>query len=193
MRILITRHGETEENKLGIVQGHLPGILSKEGKEQARKLAERLRGEKIDLIVSSDLARAADTAKEVAKFHHCEVLFDERLRERFLGKFQGKDKDKLVDSSGNLIAIEKLGKEVEQDDSIFARIKDLLEEITKLGHENILLVGHMGVGKFILATLGKDMGLVNTKLKNTSLSVFEDTGSGINLKLLNCARHLDED
>ncbi len=69
MKLIITRHGETEENRTGIVQGHLPGQLSESGIEQAQKLALRLKGEKIDVIYSSDLDRASDTAKEIAKDH----------------------------------------------------------------------------------------------------------------------------
>ena len=45
MRLIITRHGETEENIKGIHQGHMPGILSKLGIEQAKKLALRLKND----------------------------------------------------------------------------------------------------------------------------------------------------
>ena len=45
MKLIITRHGETIENTEGIIQGHLHGTLSKLGKEQARKVAERLKKE----------------------------------------------------------------------------------------------------------------------------------------------------
>ena len=41
MRLIITRHGETLENQQGIMQGHIPGILSKEGIIQAQKLAKK--------------------------------------------------------------------------------------------------------------------------------------------------------
>ena len=91
MILIITRHGETIENKQGIMQGHLPGTLSEHGIEQAKKLAERLKEEKIDFIYSSDLARAADTAKEIAKFHpNISINFTKELRERNLGELQGR-------------------------------------------------------------------------------------------------------
>lgn len=91
MRLIITRHGETEENKQSIIQGHNPGKLSPEGIEQAKKVALRLKDETIDYIYSSDLARAADTAKEIAKFHtETPIKFTEELREIYLGSFQGK-------------------------------------------------------------------------------------------------------
>jgi len=61
MKLIIVRHGETEENKKGIVMGHLPGKLSQEGINQIKKVALRLKDEKIDFIYSSDLTRASDT------------------------------------------------------------------------------------------------------------------------------------
>src|SRR3989344_5231524 len=104
MRLILTRHGETIENKMGIIQGHLPGKLSKLGKEQAKKLAKRLKNEKIDFIYSSDLARAADTAKEIAKFHPIiPVEFVEDLRERYLGSFQGTKTNEIHDDKIHLL------------------------------------------------------------------------------------------
>ncbi len=50
MRLIITRHGETEENIAGIMMGHLQGKLSATGIEQAKKVALRLKDEKIDFI-----------------------------------------------------------------------------------------------------------------------------------------------
>ena len=58
IELILSRHGETEENKLHIMQGQLPGHLSELGKQQAKALAETLDKEKLDVIVCSDLARA---------------------------------------------------------------------------------------------------------------------------------------
>lgn len=86
MKLIITRHGETEENKSGIFQGHLPGKLSPLGIEQAKKLALRLKDENIDFIYSSDLIRSSDTAKEIAKFYpNTPIKFVKELRETFGG------------------------------------------------------------------------------------------------------------
>jgi probable phosphoglycerate mutase len=43
MKLILTRHGETEENKAGIIQGQGIGRLSDEGKNQAKKIALRLK------------------------------------------------------------------------------------------------------------------------------------------------------
>jgi len=82
MKLILTRHGETIENQKGIMQGHLPGHLSKQGVEQAKKLALRLKHNEIDAIYSSDLKRAADTAKEIARYHKkIPINFVQELRE----------------------------------------------------------------------------------------------------------------
>ena len=60
--LILSRHGETEENKLRIMQGQMPGHLSELGKQQAEQLADLLEEEEIDVIVSSDLTRSYDTA-----------------------------------------------------------------------------------------------------------------------------------
>src|SRR5690606_30559966 len=97
MKLIITRHGETEENVAGILQGHLPGKLSARGIEQAKKLALRLQNDKIDFIYSSDLDRAADTAKEIAQYHpNAKIEFVENLRERNLGEFQGRKRSEFA-------------------------------------------------------------------------------------------------
>ena len=64
MRLILVRHGETNENKNKVVQGFLNTTLSKIGIQQAKKVANRLKDEKIDFAYSSDLDRAKQTAKE---------------------------------------------------------------------------------------------------------------------------------
>ena len=68
MRIILTRHGETEENKKGIMQGHMPGNLSVEGINQAKKLGLRLKDENVSAVYSSDLKRAVDTTNIILSF-----------------------------------------------------------------------------------------------------------------------------
>jgi len=81
MKLFITRHGETIENINNICQGHIEGQLSKEGINQAKKLANRFKDEQINAIYSSDLNRAVDTAKQILKFHpDLTLILDKRLR-----------------------------------------------------------------------------------------------------------------
>ncbi len=94
-RILIVRHGETEWNLEGRVQGHLDSPLTDLGVKQAEAAAEALLSESIDLLVSSDLLRARKTAEIISSRLGMGALIDARLRERNLGSVQGFTKDEL--------------------------------------------------------------------------------------------------
>lgn len=61
--LYLARHGQTVENLSRIFQGHLPGILTEEGKKQAMDLGESLRNIALDAVVSSDLQRVVDTVQ----------------------------------------------------------------------------------------------------------------------------------
>lgn len=93
MKLIIARHGETKENTQGIIQGQTPGSLTLKGVCQARQLAQRLKKEKIDIIYSSDLKRAQDTAREILKYQKTPIVFTEILRDRCMGVFEGKPKE----------------------------------------------------------------------------------------------------
>ncbi|MDB5748037.1 MAG: Phosphoglycerate mutase [Massilia sp.] len=96
-RIALIRHGETAWNAERRLQGHLDIDLNDEGRRQARALAAALAGERergrereeFDILVSSDLARAVQTAKALGDVLHLPLYIDGRLRERCYGGFEG--------------------------------------------------------------------------------------------------------
>jgi broad specificity phosphatase PhoE len=87
--LIIWRHGETDHNASGIWQGQLDTALSDKGREQARTAAAVLAGYSPSVIVSSDLERAADTARTLASRLGLQVRYDARLREIHAGLWQG--------------------------------------------------------------------------------------------------------
>lgn len=87
-RVTLIRHGETQWNREGRVQGHLDIPLSEVGVAQAQAVAERLAAEPFDALFSSDLARAYATAACVARRTGHSIAIDPRLRERHLGMLQ---------------------------------------------------------------------------------------------------------
>lgn len=89
MKLYITRHGETMRNAEYRVLGRTDDPLSEKGRGQARELAENLKDVDIDLIFTSPLGRAKETAETVAKTKGLEVIPDERLLEINFGKFEG--------------------------------------------------------------------------------------------------------
>ncbi|MBX6395401.1 MAG: histidine phosphatase family protein, partial [Alicyclobacillaceae bacterium] len=87
--ICLVRHGETVWNREQRLQGHQDIPLTDKGREQARAVARRLSTEPWDLVYSSDLSRARETAEIIAKHCGVRVVTDPRLRERFYGRFEG--------------------------------------------------------------------------------------------------------
>ena len=88
--VLIARHGETTWNLERRMQGHRDVPLTAVGVAQAHRLAERLRTAGLARIVSSDLVRAAETARIVAEAIGLPVTTDPALREQSLGAWEGK-------------------------------------------------------------------------------------------------------
>nr|WP_240393870.1 histidine phosphatase family protein [Corynebacterium lactis] len=91
------RHGQTSYNATGRMQGQLDTQLSDTGVAQAEAVAAYLveTEKKITRIISSDLARAADTARALARATGVELTLDSRLRETNLGVWQERTYDEI--------------------------------------------------------------------------------------------------
>src|SRR5206468_2330987 len=87
--LLLVRHGETDWNAEGRLQGHTDRPLSEFGRRQAERLATTLAAEKLDAIYASDLARARETAEIVGEHLRLPVVLDPDLRERDWGTWEG--------------------------------------------------------------------------------------------------------
>ncbi len=90
-KLYLVRHGETEWNREDKMQGVKDSPLTDKGIEHAGLLGERLKGLPggIDIIYTSDLGRASDTAGIIGRYLSLPVTADERLRERNMGIFEG--------------------------------------------------------------------------------------------------------
>ena len=88
-RFVVVRHGETLWNLESRIQGHGDSALTAKGLEQAEAIARRLAGEAFDLLVSSDLGRALQTAQAIGRATNREVVTDTRFRERNFGCCEG--------------------------------------------------------------------------------------------------------
>lgn len=89
MRLLLVRHGITDQNINQQFSGQSDVPLSELGRHQARAVGHYLAREKLDVIFSSDLQRARDTAREIARHHCLPVLEDPDLREIGMGEWEG--------------------------------------------------------------------------------------------------------
>jgi probable phosphoglycerate mutase len=88
-RVVAVRHGETAWNVDTRIQGQLDIGLNDTGRRQARRLARALADERFDALYSSDLARAAATARALADATGLTLHTDRGLRERAFGAFEG--------------------------------------------------------------------------------------------------------
>ena len=88
-RIHLVRHGETASNAARVFQ--LPGTpLSERGRDQAERLAARLAGGGISLVLASDYARAAMTAEHLAAATSAPLELEPLLQERNFGALRGR-------------------------------------------------------------------------------------------------------
>ena len=128
MSLLLIRHGETAGNANGIIQ-HPETPLNKIGMDQATRLANRLSQTRIDLILSSDYARALETARKISQMSGAEILTSRLLRERNFGKLRGKSYADLGEL--DVFSKEYIPPEGESWKIFNARVDDAWEEITR--------------------------------------------------------------
>ena len=195
-RLLLVRHGETIWNMEQRLQGQIDIPLNDTGREQARKLAERLAGERLDWICSSDLQRAMETAAIIAAPHALEVRAEPRLRQFHLGVFQGKTPDEIEAYFGGKPTAEQWenppgGESVE---AYHARLRAWLDDIRRDDRGEIALaVAHGHVLRMVIA-LALEIDLTKAwrfTISNASLSELHFRDDGAVLYRLNDAGHLN--
>lgn len=153
MILYIVRHGETEENQQKILQGHLPGTLTTQGKAQVAATAEQLAamGVPFDAIVSSDLQRAVDSAHIIGSRLHLEVETTPMLRERNWGEFTGMsiaEASERFRIDGQWCFPEGT---VETEAEIFARAQEALTMLGAHHGESLIVVTHGQFARNLLA------------------------------------------
>lgn len=89
MRLYIIRHGETEWNKVKRLQGQTDIPLAEEGIRLARETGKGMREEPIDLVISSPLTRAVQTAELMTEGRNIPILTDDRIIEISFGEWEG--------------------------------------------------------------------------------------------------------
>ncbi|MDQ0915644.1 histidine phosphatase family protein [Paenibacillus sp. V4I5] len=181
------RHGSTEWNRLGKLQGQLDTELTGEGREQARLLGLRLAQETWDGIISSDLMRARETAQIVSDLSAIPIIrTDKRLRERKYGQVEGTTVAEREERWGPDWKLQELGQE--SDDDLWKRWTELEEDLIQAyPNGKILLISHGGFIVQILRVLRMDS---EDFLQNTSLTILLRQEEGWELQLYNCLTHL---
>lgn len=145
MEIVIFRHGQTDWNVEGRLQGSTDVPLNATGETQALELAKRLSIFKFDLIISSDLIRAHATAKAVAHGRDIPLITDQRLRELGLGDAEGKTRAEIEAKWG----IEDFAKYNfpgrETASSVAERVNQVIDELMAKNIKSVAISSHGGV------------------------------------------------
>lgn len=175
--LYIIRHGETDWNLKGLIQGHTDVDLNITGKNQSKVLGEELKDIKFDFAFSSDLQRAKKTAEIIFLERKLAIQTTKLLRERNWGHLEGKPV-KNVNAVRKLIRklsdedkfTYKHSKEIESYEEIYTRLIRFLREIAIPAYlrKNILVVSHGGVIKSLLIRLGFCKCGDNIHISNTA-------------------------
>jgi len=202
MDLLLIRHAESEGNTKNIMQGRTDFSLSREGICQAEYLAKRLEDHNIDIIYTSSLKRALDTAKIIGRYHPgIPIITKEELTEIHIGVFTGlpwsEAKKKYPNLTEECTRTRNLDcvPGAETSEEISKRVKLCVDFI--LSHKNtvkrMIVISH---GGFLKKLLKKLLGIpentpLSFTLANASVSelFFNDI---IRVKKVNCTFHLLE-
>lgn len=178
--IFLVRHGQTELNKNGFIQGiTYDPSLDQVGRDQAEKLARSFKDVNFDLVISSPLKRAKETADILTKHSNVKkFIIDNRFIERDYGILDGQ-KTPAPDFSFYYLADIK---EAEKPNDLYSRINKTIKELcSNKDLNNILIVSHGAlIGSFIYNRTNDK----SFTLKNTTCAVIDSkTGNLIDYNL----------
>ena len=147
--IIYVRHGQTDWNKNLILQGRIDTELNATGKKQAKDIAKEVAKYKADVVFSSPLKRAYDTAKIINP--KGKIITDERLMEICHGTFEDCPYPLNYYDIYNIKTPDRYGMG-ENIYDVKNRVWPLLQEIVEeYAGKTILIVGHAGTGRLITA------------------------------------------
>jgi broad specificity phosphatase PhoE len=152
---VLWRHGETDYNATGRMQGHLDSVLTEIGRNQARFAVPALARFDPELVVASDLRRALDTATVFTEVSGVPLRVDKRLRETHLGRWQGKTAAE-VDAAALATWREDptwAPPEGETRVEVAARASELVDELDREFSSTVLLCAHGGLISSLVARL----------------------------------------
>lgn len=204
-QLYLVRHGQSAGNAEGRFGGHSPTPLSELGREQSEILGQALAKEKIDVIYSSDLIRAVQTAEPLAELLELKIIKTTAFRERKVGVLEGltfdesrakhpKDYYALVNRDINHVITG--GESYRQ---LLERATSALREILQIHRgRRVVIFSHTGAICFLTLHL---IGAINRKTKTTPWLVTSNCGinrfqirgrRNIRVMAINDTRHLSE-
>lgn len=185
----LIRHGITEWNELKKAQGSSDIPLNEVGRKQAMELGQRLSHEVWDMIITSDLSRAIETAEIIGTIIDIPISsFDDRIREIDCGEIEGTTEEERLIKWGRNWRDLDLG--MERFEDVARRGVKFLEEMVYLHQDKrILVVSH---GALIGLTLQRLLPekYPTTYIDNTAITILHNIEGIWDCKLYNCTNHL---
>lgn len=187
MIFYIVRHGETEWNRVKRMQGQTDIPLSEEGVRLAKQSGERMKDLPIDLIISSPLSRAVETARLMTEGRDIPLLTDARIQEISFGEWEG---ERIFESSvvsGDFRTIfyeDPMHCETppagESFADVLARTQSLFQELIRepdYQDKHILISSHGAAGRCFLANFYEDRNDIwrGSIPKNCAVTIAEYT------------------
>ncbi|CAN6615546.1 broad-specificity phosphatase YOR283W [Trichomonascus vanleenenianus] len=207
LKIIIVRHGQTEFNKLKVLQGHTDTSLNDQGIHEARLAGGRLMEEntKLNAVWSSDLKRCRQTTKhilEASNQSNLAVVYSEDLRERCMGELEGMSvREARAKCEAEGTGFHDYGEPRKAAVKRLNRAFDaVVENSLAAGYDTVMIVSHGGVVSKFISHLVRDQGFVfgpdvrDEDIKvphNTSFTIVQvdrDTKKGV-VEAFGDARH----
>lgn len=173
MRIILIRHGRTDANDLGILQGHGEFEINKLGKEQALTAAKTIQDIKIDNFFSSDLKRTQQTSEIIYSYLNLnqEIQYSESLRERDIGTFTNEKENTFNPTTKNIITYKP--KDGESLLDVYNRVKSFYNEVKQKNKDKtVVIVSHRDTIAMLLLHIRR----IDVR-EETYLSILPENGS----------------
>ncbi len=193
-RVHLVRHGVVSDEWRDRVYGQLDAPLSEKGQAQAEALSLRMADTRLDAIYASDLTRALDTARAIARRHNLEARAVPAFREASFGHWQGRRWiDILSDDADEVRAIyaDFGGAKMKDGESLAElgqRVMPALRDIVERHRgESVAIASHGGVIRVILADALRMELSASARIEqfNCSMNVLDYGPEGVRVRLVN--------
>lgn len=155
MNLYVVRHGKTIWNEQGKVQGITDIPLTDEGRLEAQRLQDLVEKLNIDIVISSPLSRAKETAKILVN-SSLPINTDDRIKERDWGMNEGADINTVDKWDCWDVILNTKVQNIECIQDFMYRVSDFIEDIkVKYKDKNVLVVTHSAVSRVIHYLLGR--------------------------------------
>jgi len=196
--VYLVRHGQTAWNREEVFRGRADISLNEIGRKEALLTGQYLRGARVDLVYSSPLSRAVETAEAIAQYQGKEVLILDGLIDIDFGRWQGVSHEVVRERHGELYRQWKDTPHLvrfpggESLEEVRERALTAIHEVIR-DHpdETLVMVSHRVVNKIVICGL---LGLDNSHFwqvgQDTGCINVLEFGEGFTLRRLNDTSHL---